>query len=216
MTVYIYTLSDPITEEIRYVGKCLNVKKRLNEHIHNFDKTHRSRWIQSVIKTGNKPIISVIEEIRESNDLDWQESERFWINYLRFLGCDLCNLDSGGNGGKKASDVTRAKISAALKGRKMPDGFGAKISAARTGIKTGPFSEKARLNMRMAHLGKPQSPEHTAASVAGRIGKKRGPHSEVTKAKIRASAVGRKFSIEHRHKISLARSAYFKNRKTLT
>lgn len=122
MTVYIYALCDPIGGEIRYVGKTiLRLRDRLTEHLRERFKerrceTHKSRWVASVLSRGDEPTIEVIERIENSDDTDWQEVERFWISYLRFLGCRLYNLDSGGTGGKVPCAATRAKLSALFKG----------------------------------------------------------------------------------------------------
>lgn len=95
--VYIYKLIDPITNEIRYVGKTINLKRRLRAHITRSKnkKHHTACWIQSLIKKGEHPIIEVIEECSEDN---WQEREIYWIQEYRKLH-DLTNLLNGGEGG---------------------------------------------------------------------------------------------------------------------
>lgn len=96
-TIYIYSLKDPETNEIRYVGKTTNINTRLKAHItrsrHN--KYHSARWVQSVIKRGLRPIIELVEECTEEN---WVEREKFWIAYYRER-FDLTNLLEGGEGG---------------------------------------------------------------------------------------------------------------------
>jgi group I intron endonuclease len=95
-TIYIYTLTDPITNEIRYVGKTNNLVRRLNAHIKRSktNKYHSARWINSLIDKGFKPVISIIEECTEKN---WEEREIYWIGYYREL-FDLTNvLDGGGH-----------------------------------------------------------------------------------------------------------------------
>lgn len=96
-TIYIYSLKDPETNEIRYVGKTTNINTRLKAHItrskHN--KYHSARWVQSVLKRGFRPIIELIEECNEEN---WVEKEKYWIAYYREL-FDLTNILDGGEGG---------------------------------------------------------------------------------------------------------------------
>ena len=67
--VYIYSLSDPITDEVRYIGKTIRPKQRYKEHIRNSKdkKTYSNCWINSLIKDGLKPILSILEECDESN-----------------------------------------------------------------------------------------------------------------------------------------------------
>lgn len=44
---YIYTLSDPITGDIRYVGKTTNLKQRYKAHCNpsNNKHTHKYNWV---------------------------------------------------------------------------------------------------------------------------------------------------------------------------
>ena len=51
-TTYIYTLSDPRNNLVRYVGKTSNPKMRLQNHMnrkHN-ERTHKRNWIESLKK----------------------------------------------------------------------------------------------------------------------------------------------------------------------
>lgn len=202
MDVVIYILRDPEHGVIRYVGKTLDLKKRLNEHVHDGSRSHKNSWVKSLLARGLKPLIEEVEVIRDSNDEDWPEAERFWISYLRSIGCNLCNGDDGGNSGKIPSIETRAKISAKLKGRKMPPGWGERISGFKLGKKLGPLSAETRAKMSRSHLGKKLSPEHIEAARLGQIGLKRGPHSEEAKRKIGAASRGRFWSEEKRKRQS--------------
>ena len=96
-TIYIYSLKDPETNEIRYVGKTTDINTRLKTHItrsrHN--KYHSARWVQSVLKRGLRPIIELVEECTEEN---WVEREKYWIAYYRER-FDLTNVLDGGEGG---------------------------------------------------------------------------------------------------------------------
>jgi len=95
-TIFIYILRDTLTNDIRYVGKTINPKVRLSSHIKKSKNCnyHSARWIQSLLKNGNKPIMEIIEETNENN---WEERERYWISYYREK-YDLTNiLDGGGH-----------------------------------------------------------------------------------------------------------------------
>ena len=97
--IYIYSLKDPETDEVRYIGKTTNINKRLRAHITR-SKTntyHSARWIKSLINKGLKPNIELVEECTESN---WVEREKFWISYYRER-FDLTNILDGGEGGFK-------------------------------------------------------------------------------------------------------------------
>jgi len=91
--VFIYTLSDPRDGQIRYVGKSVDIKQRMFDHLREKKRTKKNHWIIGLQSEGLKPIMEVIEE---SNDSDWQEAERFWITILRFYGFRLLNIESGG------------------------------------------------------------------------------------------------------------------------
>jgi len=92
--IYIYTLSHPITNEIRYVGQTKhNLEQRLQGHLKSKDKTHRTNWIKSLIINGLKPKIELLETVNKENGSD---SEIFWIMMIKSWGFKLCNLTEGG------------------------------------------------------------------------------------------------------------------------
>lgn len=79
------------------------------------------------------------------------------------------NRSLGGNGGCIPTDETRAKMSAALRGKKRSPEHCARIAAAKTGKKR---SIETRAKMSAANIGKKLSPEHRAKMSAARTGKK--------------------------------------------
>lgn len=204
LTIRIYILIDPRDMAVRYVGKTSGtLYNRLRQHINNPKNDYVATWIRSLIALGVKPIIEEIECIENSNDLDWQDRERFWIEEYRSRGCNLTNLDSGGNGGKQRSEETRKKIGESNRGMKRTD--------------------ETRKKLRESHLGKTLSPEHVANMSKATKGIPRGkyPRERVEKvaeklrgrkvtrtpehqAKLTASQIGRKKSAETRAKISAA------------
>lgn len=98
MKYYIYTLSHPITLEIRYIGKTNNLVKRLWEHVNFKKKSHKTSWIKSLLNEGLKPIISSIEEFEDENKAYLAEIK--WITYYKSLGANLINGTEGGEGFK--------------------------------------------------------------------------------------------------------------------
>src|ERR1044072_2158681 len=93
----IYTLSDPRTNQIRYVGVTFRGRVRLNEHLSHAmtgGNTYRDRWIRSLIMAGVRPLYAVIEEGQGEG---WQEAERQWIAFYR-LTINLVNRTDGGEG----------------------------------------------------------------------------------------------------------------------
>lgn len=118
--IQIYTLTDPITRIIRYVGKSVNAERRYNQHL--YDKRHNnysSRWIRKLQKQKLKPILNIIEICDESI---WQEREKYWIAYYKPIS-KLTNLTNGGDGlsSYNHSDETKLKISQSHKGKKLSE-----------------------------------------------------------------------------------------------
>lgn len=115
-TTFIYGLCDPITQQLRYIGKANNPEVRCREHLSaRFlrPKTHKNHWIKSLLGQAVKPEPFVIEEVPSDG---WQEAERFWIAYFRSIGADLTNLAPGGEG--DCGPEGRARHAAAMRGRK--------------------------------------------------------------------------------------------------
>lgn len=95
-TIYIYGLYVE-NENIRYVGKTNNLKKRLYEHVNNSKnkKTHKDNWIQKELKLGNEIKIKILEKVTLNN---WQEKEQYWIQHYNLN--HLTNHAKGGLGGR--------------------------------------------------------------------------------------------------------------------
>ena len=96
MITYIYILQDPITKDVRYVGKTNNPKLRKRSHLWKCDKnkSHCYKWVNSVLKKGLKPIFTVIDEI----DGNWEWLEMYWIEQFKVWGANLTNITKGGEG----------------------------------------------------------------------------------------------------------------------
>lgn len=92
--IFIYSLSDPETLQVRYIGKTTNLQRRFRKHINNSKKRkyHSALWIRSLVIKGKEPILNLIEETDKSN---WQQREIFWIEFYRNQ-TDLTNILAGG------------------------------------------------------------------------------------------------------------------------
>lgn len=112
MKHYIYTLSNPITNEVRYIGKTNNISKRYSAHIKDNSKSYKSSWIKSLLNNNVLPIIEILEEF--DNEIDCYESEKYWIEQFINWGFRLTNLQIGGIGGNsdllKLNNNPNAKI----------------------------------------------------------------------------------------------------------
>lgn len=163
MRCTIYTLTDPRTDEVRYVGMTSRtVEVRVREHLRDgrvpsAPKSHRVHWLRQLVSEGLAPIPTVLEETSEGS---WAERERFWITKLRSEGAPLVNATDGGEGvlGHRPSAEARAKMAAAA--RRTRNRLGT-ITSAETREKIG-----------AARRGRPLSPEHRASignGVRGRV-----------------------------------------------
>lgn len=119
MKIQIYTLADPDTGQIKYVGKTIrnNLKSRLNEHI-SHSKRHKYKmacWVNSLTKQNKKPTIELVDTVGE----DWAFWEQHYISLFKSYGFSLKNTTDGGdidNTGRKASEETKALMSKNRKG----------------------------------------------------------------------------------------------------
>ena len=116
----IYSLNDPDTGVVRYVGQTIiKVESRYAQHIYQWKRslgrlTHINSWIKSLYDRGKKPVLKVIEEGISLCDLD--NKEIHYIQIFKDKGFDLCNHSLGGGGtrGIKRTKETQEKITKAL------------------------------------------------------------------------------------------------------
>lgn len=112
-TAKIYGLADPITKEIRYIGKANNPAERYKGHLRDANRrtTPVYRWINSLT---DKPELIVLASCLTS---DWQSVEKQVIAQYR-QDHQLLNLADGGNEPKFNLVVNRIngyKMNQALK-----------------------------------------------------------------------------------------------------
>jgi GIY-YIG catalytic domain/NUMOD3 motif len=137
--VSIYVLCHPETLEIRYVGKTINIHKRMVAHKNEKRETRKCRWLKYLANRGLAPAIFIIDVVQDN---EWEEAERKWIRHFKDLGARLTNHTEGGDGVSGLDEESRAKVAAATKKRMNDPEFikkimtperAAKISAALTG-----------------------------------------------------------------------------------
>lgn len=99
--VSIYTLSDPLTKEVRYVGKTSGKpSSRFSQHLYQWKRctgkiSHVNAWIKSLANKNLKPVQEVIDIVDE---VYWIEAEQGYIRLFKSYGCKLTNLTHGGEG----------------------------------------------------------------------------------------------------------------------
>lgn len=88
--ITVYTLTDPRTGLVRYVGATTNVESRFRQH--QFGKNGgnwpREVWIRELHALGLKPICDVLETAKEFG----YAIERKWIAYYLACGAALTNV----------------------------------------------------------------------------------------------------------------------------
>lgn len=89
---HIYTLSDPGTQEVRYVGLSQNAHKRLAMHLLNPGKqdSPKNQWVQELLKDGTAPILSIIETPETRKEAE--DREAYWIQYYLKSHAPLFNI----------------------------------------------------------------------------------------------------------------------------
>lgn len=94
----IYGLVCPNSKQIRYIGVTrYSLEKRLNEHLReNKSKTYKQKWIKSLLNKGLKPCIVLI---CLTDEVNWIETEKFYIKLFKTNGFNLTNTSEGGEGG---------------------------------------------------------------------------------------------------------------------
>ena len=142
---YIYTLSDPSTMEIRYVGQTNEPKRRFNDHISSSINessdsynTYKARWIRKILNNNLLPIMSIIDScssFEESNKL-----ERIYVEKLTKDGYRLTN--SHVTDVTESSVETRKKISSTKKGKTLEEIVGLEKSLELREY----YSERMKLN----------------------------------------------------------------------
>lgn len=114
--IYIYLLE--IENNICYVGKTNDIKRRIKEHTRKLSTNFR---------------YTILDEIKDKN---WKFWEQYWIEQFKQWGFTLLNKNNGGGGtraGIKRSEECKQKISMSLSNRTIT--WNDKISQNKIGTK---------------------------------------------------------------------------------
>ncbi len=159
METIIYTLSDPRTGEVRYIGKTKrSLKYRLAQHLRESLKpsgsTKKKNWIRQLIYINLLPVIEELDCISPINE--WQSVEQYWIAQFKSWGFNLTNMTTGGDGNQNQimSPEAHIKRSQSLKGKPRPEEVRKKISESHKGKI---ISKDTREKLRLRNLGKKYS-----------------------------------------------------------
>jgi len=153
----LYTLKDPETQHIRYVGYTKRPKVRLWEHIRDAKKgidTHKSNWIRTLLLKSLSPVFEIILEKDNQDDIILEEINL--IKELKESGIKLTNKTDGGDGQRGCRLKSDHPIINWNKGKKMSDESKKKLSESRMGIV---FTESHKKNISNSKTGKKRSEE---------------------------------------------------------
>lgn len=164
-------------------------------------KYHIHNWIRKVQEAGDTVVARALE-----TNLSWDESakrEIYYIAHYRSLGFDLTNMTSGGDGAPDLPAEVRLAKSAKLKGQKRSQETRAKMSAAQKGKHGKPCSPEAKAKISLAHKNKIVLPETKAKiSIALReklsSNEERVKRSEAWKSRVVSKETRLKMSKAHK------------------
>ena len=97
ISVSVYSLADPTTGRVRYVGRTIHPAKRLVQHLRwgqeRYNNPAKIPWIDGLAERGLEPALTVLEEVSAPAGPD---AERRWIAHFRATHDDLLNITDGG------------------------------------------------------------------------------------------------------------------------
>jgi group I intron endonuclease len=153
-----------------YVGSAVNLEKRFYLHRNQLDLgKHRNSHLQRAWdKHGADAFdFTVLQYVEDKTQL--VAIEQNWIDTLRAteLGYNICKV-ANSRLGVKASDETKARMSAAMAGKTHTEETRKKMSAAKAGVPKPPRSAEHREKLGAVHRGKIVSEETRAKLRAAR------------------------------------------------
>lgn len=91
----IYTLTDPRTNLVRYVGRSCNPETRYKGHVYKTasrELTEKGKWISELRSFGLRPSMSIVENVEFTTE-KVIERERRWIFHYIQQGAPLTNRE---------------------------------------------------------------------------------------------------------------------------
>lgn len=171
----IYRIRNLLTARV-YIGSAVNMAKRRGIHLHQLrhSKHHSVKLQRAWDKAGEGAFVfEVVEIVNDASQLlareqVWLDETRAWVTGYN------CNPTAGSSLGRKFTEETKAKFSAARIGKVR--------------------SIEARMRQSEATRGKPKSPEHRAKLAAAN--KTRG--AAATKARLQREAEAKALRVAQR------------------
>lgn len=123
MERYIYSLKDPITKEVVYIGETTQLSVRYKSHKWGVqgDSNEKKDWIKRLKKEGLQPVIEILDTAKGKRDAMIKENE-YIVKYIK-AGCNLFNI----RGAKRLKQFDS-------KGNLIGEYFDTKQASEQTGI----------------------------------------------------------------------------------
>lgn len=180
----VYTILNLVTGRV-YIGSSVNVAHRWHEHLSHLRLgTHHNAVFQADwIRYGASSFSWTVVEECETR-LDAIRAEQKHIDSTPDLYNAARRAGSGPRDGFRHTEESKHKMSAALKGKPKPEGFGEKVSAWKTGrpnpaqsaaLKGRHHSPEHCEKIRISHLGQIPSAETRAKQSAALKGRDTSP-----------------------------------------
>lgn len=154
----IYGLFDAC-DRLFYIGQTItSIQVRLSRHLgaNNLkQRTRSAQRLKSLRDQGITPSIRPIAYANNQEELDRLEIE--WIKDARASGLDIVNTSDGGSGtiwGAKRSAITRARMATWRTGRPLSAETKAKMSSAKRGSKMPPRTAEHRFRLGNGNRGR--------------------------------------------------------------
>lgn len=109
----VYSLTDPRSGEIRYIGKSCKGLKRPIEHVLPSQlktKSKKNSWVKSLLAAGLAPNILILKSCVDKHDASLSEIEA--IAAANSLGIRITNMTKGGTGGATGGGVPKRQVAA--------------------------------------------------------------------------------------------------------
>lgn len=189
-----------------YIGSSVNIRKRWSRHLCSLEHhTHYNAHLQNAwdIYGRDSFSVSVLELCKQSELIKCEQRYLDILQPFRDRGFNIARNAELTSLGVPMAPKTRAKISAANKGRPKSAETRAKLSVSKRGQTMSP---EARTKMSIARKGKPKSAQHRANISAANMGHGFSPE---TRAKMSAARKLRVTRPETRARLAAASSREF-------
>ena len=86
----IYTISEPATNEVVYVGKTTNLELRIKTHLQASHNSKLASWIKELSANGIIPKFTVVDNCEDDDSVFF---EKKWIKFYKALGFKFFNAN---------------------------------------------------------------------------------------------------------------------------